>query len=86
MKATTEGVVLIPSAFSITLGAEPSIMATQELVVPRSIPITCLVVALLKRIREKRVERLPIGEAFKSLSGGSLGKALREDGAKHMKL
>ena len=37
--ATTEGVVLIPSAFSMTLGADPSMMATQELVVPRSIPI-----------------------------------------------
>jgi len=37
--ATTEGVVLIPSAFSITLGAAPSIIATHELVVPRSIPI-----------------------------------------------
>jgi len=37
--ATTEGVVLIPSAFSMTLGAAPSIIATQELVVPRSIPI-----------------------------------------------
>lgn len=39
VKATTEGVVLIPSAFSITLGAEPSITATHELVVPKSIPI-----------------------------------------------
>src|SRR4051812_36602958 len=35
-----EGVVRAPSAFSMTLGAEPSITATQELVVPRSIPIT----------------------------------------------
>lgn len=40
VKATTEGVVLIPSAFSITFYLPPSIMATQELVVPRSIPIT----------------------------------------------
>lgn len=40
MKATTDGVVLTPSAFSITLGVEPSIKATQELVVPRSMPIT----------------------------------------------
>src|ERR1051326_2755460 len=35
-----EGVVRAPSAFSMTLGAEPSITATQELVVPRSMPIT----------------------------------------------
>jgi len=39
-KATTEGVVLDPSEFSITLACLPSITATQELVVPKSIPIT----------------------------------------------
>ena len=39
-KATTEGVVLAPSAFSITLGVLPSITATQELVVPKSMPHT----------------------------------------------
>ena len=38
--ATTEGVVLFPSAFDITTGSEPSITETQEFVVPRSIPIT----------------------------------------------
>lgn len=32
--------VLEPSAFSITLACLPSITATQENVVPRSIPIT----------------------------------------------
>src|SRR5262249_37731390 len=30
----------MPSAFSMTFGVEPSITATQELVVPRSIPMT----------------------------------------------
>ena len=51
VKATIEGVVLAPSAFSITLGVWPSITATQLFkikkfgilylfVVPRSIPIT----------------------------------------------
>jgi hypothetical protein len=40
-KPTIEGVVLAPSAFSITLILVfPSIMATHEFVVPRSIPIT----------------------------------------------
>ena len=38
VKATTEGVVLKPSAFSMTLGVLPSMTATQELVVPKSIP------------------------------------------------
>jgi hypothetical protein len=34
-----EGVVRAPSAFSITLVVLPSMMATQELVVPKSMPI-----------------------------------------------
>ena len=33
VKATTDGVVLAPSEFSITFGTLPSIMATHELVV-----------------------------------------------------
>ena len=40
-KATTDGVVLDPSAFSKTFGVLPSITATHEFVVPKSIPITC---------------------------------------------
>ena len=39
VKATTEGVVRLPSAFSSTLGSPPSRTATHELVVPRSIPM-----------------------------------------------
>lgn len=39
VKATTDGVVLTPYEFSITLGVWPSIRATQEFVVPRSMPI-----------------------------------------------
>src|SRR5579871_4643189 len=34
-----DGVVRAPSAFSITFGVLPSITATQELVVPRSMPM-----------------------------------------------
>src|SRR6202023_4086008 len=40
LKATIEGVVRSPSLFSITRGLPPSMMATHELVVPRSMPIT----------------------------------------------
>ncbi len=40
VKATTEGVVLPPSELGITTGSPPSMTATTELVVPRSIPIT----------------------------------------------
>ena len=39
-RATIEGVVRAPSAFSITRAWLPSMMATQEFVVPRSIPMT----------------------------------------------
>jgi len=42
-KATTEGVVLQPSSFGITTGSLPSITATHELVVPKSIPIILLI-------------------------------------------
>lgn len=37
--ATTDGVVRAPSVFSITLAVLPSIIATQEFVVPRSMPM-----------------------------------------------
>ncbi len=40
---TTEGVVLFPSALGITTASPPSITATQEFVVPKSIPITLLI-------------------------------------------
>ena len=45
--ATTEGVVLAPSEFSITFGFFPSIIATQEFVVPKSIPITLAILFFL---------------------------------------
>src|SRR5690242_8734801 len=48
VKATTEGVVRNPSAFAMTFGSPPSITATHELVVPRSMPMTLpMVVAVL---------------------------------------
>ena len=40
LKATYDGVVRKPSAFSSTRGLSPSITATHEYVVPRSMPIT----------------------------------------------
>src|SRR3954464_8828057 len=48
--ATTEGVVRAPSAFSITFGVLPSMMATHELVVPRSIPIILLIESLARSL------------------------------------
>src|ERR1041384_4819110 len=46
VNATTEGVVRPPSLLVITVGSPPSITATTELVVPRSIPIILLIVLL----------------------------------------
>ena len=43
LNATTEGVVLAPSAFAITIGSPFSMVATQLFVVPKSIPITLLI-------------------------------------------
>src|ERR1700694_269143 len=42
-----EGVVRPPSGFSMTLALFPSITATQELVVPRSMPIAFAMIRLL---------------------------------------
>src|SRR6185503_7561713 len=47
LNATMEGVVRAPSAFSMTFGVLPSITATHELVVPRSMPITLAIVYIL---------------------------------------
>src|SRR5579875_935531 len=47
VKATTDGVVRPPSAFSMTVGSPPSSTAMHEFVVPRSIPIVFPIVVLL---------------------------------------
>jgi hypothetical protein len=51
VKATMEGVVLLPSELGMTLGVLASMRATQELVVPKSIPM--IVDDVLRR--EKRL-------------------------------
>src|ERR1700687_2250576 len=50
-----DGVVRPPSLFSMTLALFPSITATQELVVPRSMPIAFAMTGLLVRCSEIRV-------------------------------
>src|SRR5947207_13252195 len=42
-----EGVVRLPSEFGMTTGSPPSMTATQELVVPRSMPMTLAMVGLV---------------------------------------
>src|SRR5213593_2282244 len=47
--ATTEGVVRLPSALGITCGSPPSITATHEFVVPRSMPIIFAIIPSMVR-------------------------------------
>ena len=47
VNATTLGVVRSPSALVMTTGLPPSTTATQLFVVPRSIPITLLILVVL---------------------------------------
>src|ERR1700733_5629745 len=47
VKPTTDGVVRPPSSLGITLGSPPSITATTEFVVPKSIPIIFAIASLL---------------------------------------
>src|SRR5512140_2800186 len=48
VNATTDGVTRPPSEFGMTTGSPPSMTATTELVVPRSIPITFSAIASLE--------------------------------------
>src|SRR5579883_1069912 len=64
VKATIEGVVRSPSLFSITRGLPPSMMATHELVVPRSMPITFAMGLLRQDLFQK-------GDDVDALSGCS---------------
>src|SRR5882672_4247283 len=71
VNATIEGVVRAPSAFSMTLAALPSMTATQEFVVPRSMPITLAILLLPPdggRLRPslKRLEANPLESIGKS--------------------
>lgn len=50
VNATTEGVVLAPSVLATTTGFPPSITATHEFVVPKSIPIILLIINLFSAL------------------------------------
>src|ERR1700730_16562007 len=67
VNATIDGVVRPPSAFSITLALFPSITATQELVVPRSIPIAFAMSGLLVS-RRARIASTPGSDRASGLS------------------
>ena len=46
--ATTEGVVRLPSALGMTTASPPSMTATQEFVVPKSIPMILDIISFLQ--------------------------------------
>src|SRR6266478_8259073 len=54
VKATTDGVVRPPSLLTITVGLSPSIVATTELVVPRSIPTAFAILQLLSNFQNRK--------------------------------
>src|SRR5688572_26296552 len=83
VKATIDGVVRAPSAFSMTLGLPPSITATQLLVVPRSIPITLAIgfpASLLQfdAARRSPVPARPLGGSFHAADIGAHRVVTRE--------
>ena len=61
-----EGVVRAPSAFSMTLVLPPSMTATQELVVPRSMPMILLIISL----PQKKLTCLRYGIGVPGFKGG----------------
>src|SRR4051812_28121249 len=68
-KATTDGVVRPPSAFSMTVGSPPSSTAMHEFVVPRSMPMVLPMWMLLlagerssgRRAGDDRIEEISVG-------------------------
>src|ERR1700675_4280685 len=67
VEATIDGVVRPPSAFSITLALFPSITATQELVVPRSMPIAFAMIRLL--VQKMRVSAFAVSDFVRLYAG-----------------
>src|SRR5215208_3960997 len=59
VNATIDGVVRAPSAFSMTLGVAPSMTATQEFVVPRSMPMTLPMAGSLTFQADRRAPKQP---------------------------
>src|SRR5438552_555328 len=68
VKATTDGVRRLPSWLGMTVGLPPSMTATTEFVVPRSMPITFAMIPALP-FSPHRAPALPAH----SLCGGGLG-------------
>lgn len=80
VKATTEGVVRPPSALVMIVGLPPSMAATAELVVPRSMPTTCTNTMEVSTPRQG----LSMHTAFAAGCGAAAATARRRPGATHL--
>jgi hypothetical protein len=80
VKATTEGVVRPPSALVMIVGLPPSMAATAELVVPRSMPTTCTDTMEVS----PRAQGLSMHTAFAAACGAAAATARRRPGATHL--
>src|SRR4030095_11858630 len=78
--ATTDGVVRAPSEFSMTLGVPPSMMATQLLVVPRSMPMILPMIKTSVIRMRMCVNRLPVRWGFRVRQSTQLKTHLRPRG------
>src|SRR5271169_288173 len=76
VNATIDGVVRAPSEFSITLGVEPSMTATHELVVPRSMPITFAISFSPVHLQDRRAPKRPGPEKHFAARSQAAGLAL----------
>src|SRR5690606_6030298 len=76
VKATIDGVVRLPSEFGMTTGSPPSITATHELVVPRSMPMTLPISAHPRKSSLRFGVRARAGVP---IAGASLGTGPRRD-------
>src|SRR5438105_4266802 len=74
-KPTTEGVVRPPSWFGITTACPPSITATTELVVPKSMPMILLIFPQSSRVRSPAsyISLLPLSNFSVLLSSPKRG-------------
>src|SRR5215469_4564624 len=71
VNATIDGVVRAPSLFSMTLACLPSITATHEFVVPRSIPMTLLMeTSCQKQDRTARTGTAPVPREMTPAANG----------------
>src|SRR5215213_8546933 len=81
MYATMEGVVREPSEFSITFGLPPSMMATHELVVPRSMPMILDMSFPLENQADSTASDMGLKRAGSSVAGLGDGHQSRPDHA-----